>query len=77
MISLHSYLVYTYEQQIFIDEIQVYSRRHIQLSSLVPIQEVNRAYFVSRYFIGRKDFRNFLSLFFAMHGQSISYLEAY
>jgi hypothetical protein len=32
MISLHSYLVYTYEQQIFIDEIQVYSRRHIQLS---------------------------------------------
>jgi hypothetical protein len=26
---------------------------------LVPIQEVNRAYFVSRYFIGRKDFRNF------------------
>ena len=26
-------LVYTYEQQIFIDEIQVYSRRHIQLSS--------------------------------------------
>ena len=33
MISLHSYLVYTYEQQIFIDEIQVYSRRHIQLSS--------------------------------------------
>jgi hypothetical protein len=33
MISLHSYLVYTYEQQIFIDEIDVYSRRHIQLSS--------------------------------------------
>ena len=33
MISLHTYLVYTYEQQIFIDEIQVYSRRHIQLSS--------------------------------------------
>ena len=33
MISLHSDLVYTYEQQIFIDEIQVYSRRHIQLSS--------------------------------------------
>ena len=33
MISLHSYLVYTYEQQIFIDEIQVYSQRHIQLSS--------------------------------------------
>jgi hypothetical protein len=33
MISLHSYLVYTYEQQIFIDEIQDYSRRHIQLSS--------------------------------------------
>ena len=33
MISLHSYLVYTYEQQICIDEIQVYSRRHIQLSS--------------------------------------------
>ena len=33
MISLHSYLVYTYEQQIFIDEIQVYTRRHIQLSS--------------------------------------------
>ena len=33
MISLHSYLVYTYEQQLFIDEIQVYSRRHIQLSS--------------------------------------------
>jgi hypothetical protein len=33
MISLHSYLVYTYEQLIFIDEIQVYSRRHIQLSS--------------------------------------------
>jgi hypothetical protein len=53
MISLHSYLVYTYEQQIFIDEIQVYSRRHIQLSYT---QEVNRAYFVSRYFIGRKDF---------------------
>jgi hypothetical protein len=26
-------LVYTYEQQIFIDEIQVYSRQHIQLSS--------------------------------------------
>jgi hypothetical protein len=34
MISHHSYLVYTYEQQIFIDEIQVYSRRHIQLSSI-------------------------------------------
>jgi hypothetical protein len=34
-------------------------------------------YFVSRYFIGRKDFRNFFSLFFAMHGQSISYREAY
>jgi hypothetical protein len=33
MISLHSDLVYTYEQQIFIDKIQVYSRRHIQLSS--------------------------------------------
>ena len=33
MISLHSDLVYTYEQQIFIDEIQVYSRRHIQLAS--------------------------------------------
>jgi hypothetical protein len=33
IISLHSDLVYTYEQQIFIDEIQVYSRRHIQLSS--------------------------------------------
>jgi hypothetical protein len=44
---------------------------------LVPIQEVNRAYFVSRYFIGRKDVRNFFSLFFAMHGQSISYREAY
>jgi hypothetical protein len=27
-----------------------------------------RTYFVSRYFIGRKDFRNFFSLFFAMHG---------
>jgi hypothetical protein len=26
---------------------------------LVPIQEVSRTYFVSRYFIGRKDFRNF------------------
>ena len=75
MISLHSYLVYTYEQQIFIDEIQVYSRRHIQLSS--TRQEVSRTYFVSRYFIGRKDFRNFFSLFFAMHGQSISYREAY
>ena len=35
MISLHSYLVYTYEQQIFIDEIQVYSRRHFQLSSTI------------------------------------------
>jgi hypothetical protein len=33
MISLHSYLAYTYEQQIFIDEIKVYSRRHTQLSS--------------------------------------------
>ena len=44
---------------------------------LVPIQEVNRAYFVSRYFIGRKDFRNFFSLFFAKPGQSISYREAY
>jgi pectate lyase len=33
MIALHSYLVYAYQQQIFIDEIQVYSRRHIQLSS--------------------------------------------
>jgi hypothetical protein len=43
----------------------------------VPIQEVNRAYFVLRYFIGRKDFRNFFSLFSAMHGQSISYREAY
>jgi hypothetical protein len=40
---------------------------------LVLIQEVSRTYFVSRYFIGRKDFRNFFSLFFAMHGQSISY----
>jgi hypothetical protein len=28
---------------------------------LVTIQEVNRAYFVSRDFIGRKDFRNFLA----------------
>ena len=44
---------------------------------LVTIQEVNRAYFVSRDFIGRKDFRNFFSLFFATHGQSISYREAY
>jgi hypothetical protein len=44
---------------------------------LVTIQEVNRAYFVSRDFIGRKDFRNFISLFFAMHGQSISYRGAY
>jgi hypothetical protein len=43
---------------------------------LVPIQEVSRTYFVSRYFIGRKDFRNIFSLFFAMHGQSISYREA-
>ena len=77
MISLHSYLVYAYEQQIFIDEIQVYSRRHINFPPLVPIQEVSRTYFVSRYFIGRKDFQNFLSLFFAMHGQSISYREAY
>jgi hypothetical protein len=34
MISLHSDLVYTYEQQIFIDEIQVYSRQHVQLSSI-------------------------------------------
>ena len=33
MISLHSYLVYAFEQQIFIDKIQVYSRQHIQLSS--------------------------------------------
>jgi hypothetical protein len=30
-------------------------------SPLVPIQEVSRTYFVSRYFIGRKDFRNFLA----------------
>jgi hypothetical protein len=30
-----------------------------------------------RYFIGRKDFRNFFSLFFATHGQSISYREVY
>ena len=44
---------------------------------LVPIHEVNRAYFVLRYFIGLKYFRNFFSLFFAMHGQSISYREAY
>jgi hypothetical protein len=29
---------------------------------LVPIQEVSQTYFVSRYFIGRKDFRNFFSL---------------
>ena len=61
MISLHSYLVYTYEQQIFIDEIQVYSRRHIELSSTRAIQEVSRTYFVSRYFIGRKDFPTFLA----------------
>jgi hypothetical protein len=40
------------------------------LSPLVPIQEVNRTYFVSRYFIGRKDFRNFFSLFFATHGSN-------
>jgi hypothetical protein len=33
MISFHSDLVYTYEKQIFFDEIEVYSRRHIQLSS--------------------------------------------
>jgi hypothetical protein len=37
MISLYSDLVYTYDQQIFIDEIQVYSRRHIQLSSMFVI----------------------------------------
>ena len=43
----------------------------------MPIQEVSRTYFVSRYFIGRKDFWNFFSLFFAMYGQSISYREAY
>ena len=66
-------LVYTYEQQIFIDEIQVYSRRHIQLSSTRDDSGGQRAYFVSRDFIGRKDFRNFFGLFFATHGQSISY----
>ena len=44
---------------------------------LVPNQEVNRAYFVSRYFIDWKDFWNFFRLFFATHGQSISYREAY
>ena len=37
MISLHSNLVYTYEQQIFIDEIQVYSRRHIQRRTIDPM----------------------------------------
>ena len=29
--------------------------------ALVPIQEVNRAYFISRYFIGRKIFETFLA----------------
>jgi hypothetical protein len=36
---------------------------------LVPIQEVSRTYFVSRYFIGRKDFRNFYNVW-------IPYLKA-
>ena len=44
---------------------------------LMTIQEVNRAYFASHDIIGRKDFRNFFCLFFAIHGQSISYQEAY
>ena len=43
----------------------------------MPIQEVNRAYFVSRYFIGLKGFRNIFSLFCATHGHSISYREAF
>ena len=55
MISLHSYLVYTYEQKIFIDEIQVYSRRHIQLSSTRAYSGGPPNILVSRYFIGRKD----------------------
>ena len=61
MISLHSYLVYTYEQQIFIDEIQVYSRRHIQLSSTRDDSGGQPSIFFSRDFIGRKDFRTFLA----------------
>ena len=61
MISLYSYLVYAYKQQIFIDEIQVYSRRHIQLSTTRAHSggQPSYYYFVSRNVIGRKDFRNF------------------
>jgi hypothetical protein len=39
MISLHSYLVYTYEQQIFIDEIQVYSHASAALWKREPISD--------------------------------------
>jgi hypothetical protein len=53
MISLHSYLVYAYEQQIFIDKIKFILDDTSTFPALVPIQEVNRAYFGSRYFIWR------------------------
>jgi hypothetical protein len=78
MISLHSYLVYTYEQQIFIDEIEVYSRRHIQLSSTRGHSGGQPSIFCFAQCDWSERFSElFFSLFFATHGQSISYREAY
>ena len=77
-ISLHSDLVYTCEQQIFIDEIQVYSRRHIQLSSTRDESGGQPSIFCFVRFHWSVRFSElFFSLFFATHGQSISYREAY
>ena len=75
MISLHSYLVYTYEQQIYIDEIQVYSRRHIQLSSTRAHSGGQPNIFCFALFHWSERFSEFFSLFFATHGQSISYVK--
>jgi hypothetical protein len=58
MISLHSYLVYTYEQQIFIDEIQVYSRRHIQLRNGLAVRSEEQAKKVSKIFPTNEIARN-------------------
>ena len=77
MISLHSDLVYTYKQQIFIDEIQVYSRRHIQLSSTHANSGGQPSIFCFARFHWSERLSELFLLFFAMHGQSISYQEAY
>jgi hypothetical protein len=77
IISLHSDLVYTYKQQIFIDEIQVYSRRHIQLSSTHDNSGGQPSIFCFARFHWSERLSEHFCLFFAMHGQSVLYQEAY